>query len=152
MTLRQTIREVLDLLASTPSVPQGTGIPELVRLGADCWEASNKLRVLAEAVKDRLREVGPRTPGQHLLRGPGATCQVTIQAPQPTLQSEVDVEALRQALGPDFHRLFRVQETVLPREDFGDLLQGVDPAKRHIVLAAVDMVDHKPRMSFQRNP
>lgn len=151
-TPRQTIREVLSFLTEVPTLPQGMGVPELVRLGADCWEAATKLRSLTETIKERLRVAAPRTPGQHLLRGPGAVCQVTVQAPQPTLRPEVDVMTLRQVLGPDFLRLFRVQEVVTPREDFEKTLLGVDPSRKALVLAAVDMADHKPRMSFQRTP
>lgn len=152
MTTRDAIRQVLDLLKDMSSIPSGASVPELVRLGADCWDAANKLRAMAEVVKDQLRVVTHKTAGQHLLRGPGAVCQVTIQTPQPTLRQEVDVVTLRQALGPDFQRLFRVQEVVTPREDFEKALLGVDSSKRPLVLAAVDMVDHKPRMSFQRTP
>lgn len=131
---------------------EGASTPELVRLGSDLGAITTKIKVWMEALKDKLRTQVPPTPGQHLLRGVGATCQVTVPKVTPVLRSEVDVSVLRRALGEDFDRLFNVQEVVTPRDDFSEALQGVEDSKVAFVLAAVDLANHKPRISFHEVP
>lgn len=152
MTPRMALQEIRDLLEELPSELGEVPTPELVRLGADLGTLTARLKVLTESVKDTLRAQVSPVPGQHILKGPGALCQVTVQEAMPTLRNEVDLVALRRALGADFERLFKVQELVTPREEFAEALQGVEESKIAIILGAVDLTNHKPRMSFQRTP
>lgn len=149
MTPRE-VSAAVNLVRNITLELEGATTPEMVRLGAEFWALSQRLKVWTETIKDRLRNQVPHTPGQHLLRGTGAICTVTVQATQPVFRPGTDVGALRRSLGEDFGRLFDVQEIVTPREDFEETLQGVDEAKVPAVLAAVDLVNHKPRMSFHK--
>jgi hypothetical protein len=148
-TLREIVRQVKDLLME-PGILVQAPTQELVRIGADLWTIATRVKVLAEEVKDNLRLQVPATPGQHMLYGPGASGMVTVPRPEPVVRKEVDPGILRDALGADFDHLFEVVTVVTPREGFEDALQRVkDPGRVQIALAAVDLVTHKARVSFQ---
>lgn len=146
------LQSVLGQLSALKDLPERMTLLELVRLGADCWEATSQLRTLMETLKDRIRSHVPHTPGQHVLRGSGSVCTVSVPRPQPVVSNNADMVALRRSLGADFDLLFRVQEVVSLKDDFGNTLQRVDPDKQALVLAALNLVDHKPRLSFQKVP
>lgn len=138
------------LLESLPEHSLGLTTPDLVRLGADLWVISKLAGAALDSLKERLRTRVPSTPGQHFLNGPGASCMVTVPDPQPVLRKEVDLGLLQTALGEDFGALFEVTVTVTPREGFEETLQGVrEPGRVQVVLAAIDLVTHKARVSFQ---
>ena len=148
-TLREVVRKAKDLLMASGTLVQAPS-QELVRIGADLWTIAIRVKVLAEEVKDQLRQLAPTTPGQHLLYGPGASGMVTVQRIQPVVRKEVDPALLRSALGDDFDRLFEVEVTVKTREGFEEARQGVKiPGRVQIALAAVDLVTPKSRVTFQ---
>lgn len=153
ITPKDSFTQIRTLLTGiNKGVLQATPTAELVRLGSDLWGVANLVKGLLEDIKDHLRSRVPLSPGQHQLGGPGTICLVTIQEPQPVLRKEVSVPDLRASLGADFGVLFEVTEIVTPRGDFKMALQRVeDPERVRAVLDAVDLVVHKPRMSFQPN-
>lgn len=129
-------------LASAPT-------PELVRVGAELWEIIQVAKSQIESIKDALRKRTPQTKGQHLLKGPGASCLVTVQDTQPLLRKDLQVRHFRAILGADFDRLFEVTEVVTIRDSFEEAFQQVDPIRRPAVMAAIDLTNPKPRVSFQ---
>ena len=143
----QILNEVQNLLTALGPCLVGKTQPELVRLGADLWAVSNKLTALTEAIKDKLRESVPPTPGQHTLKGPGAMCFATVPTHKPVLRKGVDAVALKRVLGPDFYRVF--EEVPVLREDFAQGLQKVQPQNTPVIMGVLDLSTPKARMSFQ---
>jgi len=147
--LKEIVKQVKDLLMEPGTIVQAP-VPELVRVGADLWTISTRVKVLAEEVKEQIRSLAPTSPGQHLMYGPGASAMVTVQEAQPVLRKEVDPHLLQAALGEDFDRLFEVEVTLKTREGFEEALQRVKlPGRVQIALAAIDLVVPKSRVSFQ---
>lgn len=148
MNLRDIIghcQKLLDLPEGVAKQPTG----DLVRLGADLWTLTGVSRQLAEVVKDLLRSRVPPTPGKYHMTGPGASCHVLVSPPQPVLRKDFDLQALQKGLGADFDRLFEVTQGVTPRADFLDTFQTLPQDKIPALLAALDQVEHRPRVSFQ---
>jgi len=148
--LRSIIRDVRIRLNLLGGIPEDTFTPELVRIGADLWAIASKVKILQEEAKDALRTLVPTNPGQHTLTVQGATCVITVPEPQLTLRDEVPVAFLRERLGDQFHRVFKVTETVTLRGDPQEA--GLDPDTLKLVMASLDMVAHKPRVTFQNTP
>lgn len=151
MSLKATIAKTRTLLeaAATP-VLDVVPTSELVRLGSDLMGLGKLVQGLVESIKAEIRRRTPAVPGQHHLSGPGAVCHVTVPEPMPVLRKEVPLDDLRRALGEDFDRLFTVTEEAVPREDFEDVLNGMNPNKVTIVLAAMDIATPKARVSFHQ--
>lgn len=150
MSPREAIAQARALLGDMSGSIESAPTAELVRLGADLWTIANQVRARVEVIKDLLRARSPLGLNQHLLNGPGATCLITPQSTVPVFRKDVPVAKLRAILGEDFDLLFEVTEMVTPRGEFEEALQRVSsPERVTAVLAALDLVAHKPRVSFQ---
>jgi hypothetical protein len=126
-------------------------LKDQVELGQILWRVINRAQEALEPLKDSLREEGQErqgvTPGRQFLSGRSrnSRCTVTIPPPSIKLRSDVDIGALRKALGHDFEAFFNV--VVTPRREFADRA-AERPDLLQELTKAVDTVTDKPRVSF----
>ena len=149
MSTQETLARITELVRTLGAISEATATSELVRVGADLWEIRVQVESHVERIKAiiRSREEGAQT--QQLLRGPGATCLVTPQPTQVSVRKSVQLSELRRLLGDTFDVLFEVTEQVAPRKGFEAAITHVDDGLQvAAALAAVDIVTHKPRISF----
>lgn len=127
-------------------------LQEAIWIGTLLFDWGKQANRLIAQIKDIIRERLGKTPGQHLLAGQdGTQCLLTVPSPSFVLAPDINAQNLRQILGPaGFDRLFKVQETLTLRDDFGAELRNLDPAIRLQVMSHLEMSPGKPRVSFQQ--
>ena len=126
-------------------------LKDQVEIGCNLWGIAQLSQTVLETIKDNLREEAVQRqqgrPGRQFLSGRTRNSRCTVVIPQPgvKLRKDVDVEALRQALGDDFESFFSLEVT--PRREFAErAAERLDLLPK--LVQAVDTVSDKARVSF----
>jgi hypothetical protein len=150
------IRETfVDLLGEIDELVEDADIDQQVSLGQLLWALRGQVGNRIEPLKDGLRAVlTTRHPAPGTVKVAGAQDDhcMTITIPQSryVLRKGVDLESLREALGDDFHRLFREKTTYTPiKPAIEKAFREASPEKRKALLRALNQVSETARISFR---
>jgi len=148
------LRGLLHSLAQlTKDLGPDSDVEEAVDAGRELWRVCEAAQRALEKVKDRVRtEVNGAAPGQQeLLGADGSLCSIMIPQARIVLRPDVDLSKLQHTLGPKkFDRLFCTRTSVLPHKDFIDRAADLRADSKSLVLASVDTVTNKARVSFSK--
>jgi|APSaa5957512622_1039677.scaffolds.fasta_scaffold01081_21 hypothetical protein len=131
-----------------------TDFDEAVGVGRELWRTIVASRDALEKAKSRIRlGMNDPRPGRHIIQGAdGAFCTVVIPRTRIVMRKgAIDWTNLRHEVGErTVDELFSERTVRTPSRKFESLVAGMSGNHRQLVLACVDTVSGKPRVSFSQ--
>ena len=130
----------------------------LVGLGQRLWWLSKRVTKALDPIKARLRDLAVQrangAAGVQRFDGyafdPTVGCTAVISPPTIIMRRDVDMGAIREFLGQaKFDEVFDTVTFYRPRKDITDRIANLEAAEASLVMAAVDVADMTPKISFK---
>jgi hypothetical protein len=122
---------------------------EAIALGWHLHELAELADKRLGLVKTRFRQAVNGSESKRIDGFDGLFCQVTPQTPTVELRKEVDLNALRQALGHRFIGYFEETSTTKPRRNFRELITEANAVDQGVLLGAVTLNPRTPQVRFE---